>query len=146
MAAALWPNEVPLAVIRPDAAVYWHIQGLVLCGVLALPAFFTLLFGPGSDGGARSGWTLLVGAATLLAPTVFNAWGELRQSWLLTDQRLILPGGHHILLAHLDMVRARRRGVYVTARSGAKTSAHLGFLANPAAAAARIERARDSGR
>ena len=145
MAPALWPNETPLAVIRPDAAVYWHVQGLVLCGVLALPAAVTLLFGPASDGGARSGWALLVGIATLVAPTVFNAWGELRQSWLLTDQRLILPGGHYILLAHLDVVRARRTALLVTARGGQTRGAHLGFLANPAAAA-RILRARDSGR
>jgi len=151
MTPPLWPNETPLAVIRPDHMVYWHVQGLLLCALLGLSAVVGGLFGAGgnsgggADGAARGAGAVLAGLLTLVAPMLFNAWGELRSVWILTDRRVMLPGGGYILLSDIAAISVRWQTITLQATGRRKQVARLSFLANPAAVAARIVRARDGG-
>lgn len=145
MSQPFWPNETPLAVIRPDHRVYWHVQGLLLCGLFAVSVGASAVFGPGDGADRRGSGAVMIGLLTLVAPMVFNAWNELRLTWTLTDRRIILPGGDYVLLTDITGISVRWQGITLKAKGRKARVVRLSFLANPAAAAARIALARAQG-
>lgn len=125
----------PIAQIRPDAAVMWPLQALYTCiGLLAANLTDIVIFG-GRIGGAINPVSLLIGAATILAPMIWQGWRELRDVWLLTDRAIYRNGQPIAALADITAIRVWP--TRLSLRTG-QTAVHLNYLNNPAAVAREI--------
>lgn len=130
------PGETVLAEFRADRAAYWrgHLVMAALGGVLAGAVLVAM--------GNPAPWVGPVGAVlALLARGAYMASEVLGLRWLLTDRRLILPGGRAFRLADITQARTFLGDVQVITRQGDK---HL-IKYQPAATAAAIDRARGVG-
>lgn len=127
--------ERPVARIRPDAGVLWPVQGLYTVIGLTSANLTDLLIFSGRIGGAINPVSLLIGAASILAPMVWQARRELRDVWVLTDRALYHNGKPALALA--DITGIRVWNTRVSLRAG-KTTVHLNYLNNPAAVAREI--------
>lgn len=145
MSRALWPAETVLAVIRPDRQVFWLVQALSLCGAIGAATILDLMWRAGADGGGGK-LQILIATVGLVAPALFGALRELRQTWVLTDRRLILGPDTHLLLDNLAEVRRDRLAVRLVPSGQPQGVIRLTWLVNPAAVADLIEQARDTGR
>jgi hypothetical protein len=127
------PGETLLAEFRADRTAYWrgHLVMAALGGVLAGVVLVAM------DNPAP--WVGPVGAVlALLARGAYMASEVLGLRWLLTDRRLILPGGRAFRLADIVQARAFLGDVQVITRQGDK---HL-IKYQPATTAATIDRAK----
>jgi len=138
---ALWPSETPLAVIRPDRRVFWYMQALSLCAAVGAAGILDLMWRAGAESGGNK-LQLLVASLGLVAPSVFGALRDLRQTWVLTDRRLILGPDAYLLLDHLAEVRRDRLGVRLVTGGEPPRIIRLPWLVNPASVADLIEHAR----
>lgn len=132
---ALAEGERLLATFRADRGTYWRAHAIlaVVAGVLAGGVLLAI--------GNPDPWVGPV--AALLAIGVragYLASEALGEAWLLTDRRLVGPGGREVSLSGIATARAFLGGVQVVTRSGDK---HLiRYLADPEGTAACIRDAR----
>lgn len=137
-ARALARHERPIARIRPDASVMWPMQALyTILGLLAANLTDLLIFG-GRIGGAINPVSLLIGAATIIAPMIWQAQRDLRDVWVLTDRAIYQNGKPVLALADISGIRVWP--TRITLRAG-KATIHLNYLNNPAAVAREIRAA-----
>lgn len=132
------PGEAVLDEFRADRGVYWrtHLILAVLAGVAAGLVLVAM--------GNPDPW---VGPlAALLAVGVRAAYlasEALSDRWVLTERRVLGPGGQVVALAALTRVRPFFGAVQLVTRGGDK---HLmKYLADAPAAVAAIDRARGQG-
>lgn len=133
----LEPGEKLIEAIRPDRGRYWRDHGVMAVGLMALAGGVLWATGTPYPAIGSLGAILAVGvrAAYLASET-------LGQRWILTDRRLILPGGQRaVALSDLETVRPFLGDVQVITRSGDKHL--LKHMANSAETVGKIVSARD---
>ncbi|MFN3938150.1 MAG: hypothetical protein ACK4KW_11295 [Gemmobacter sp.] len=132
---ALARDERILAEFPADRGAYWrgHAKVAALGGVAAFGVLLAI--------GNPHPWVGPVAAvAAIAARAAFLASEALAERWLLTDRRLIGPGGRVVPLSTLQTVRPFFGDVQIVTRAGDK---HLmKYQADPAALVAAIEDAR----
>ncbi|MEZ5796023.1 MAG: hypothetical protein R3D63_00085 [Paracoccaceae bacterium] len=125
------PDEPVLAEFRPDRMVYWksHVVMAVVLGTAA--GLFLIWQGNPWPVAGPLGAALAIGArAAYLAS---EALGDV---WLLTERRLIGPGGRSVPLAQIRLARPFLGAVQVVTLAGDK---HLiKYQADPFAVADRV--------
>jgi hypothetical protein len=127
------------ATFRPDRTAYIRVHAWMaaagMAGAMAVLWFM----------GSPHVWTGAVGA---LAAVAIRGWyvasEELAVTWDLTDTRLTGPGWRDMALADIETVRGLGSAVQVITVSGDKHL--LKYLADPGAAKAQIEAARQRAR
>ena len=135
--ALLEPGEKRLEDYRPDRGRYWRDHGVMAVGLMALAGGGLWLIGSPYPAIGSLGAILAVAVRALyLAPET------LAMHWVLTDRRVILPGGQRaIMLMELQTVRPLLGDVQLITRSGDK---HLmKHLPDAASVVKRILDARD---
>ncbi|MCB1361255.1 MAG: hypothetical protein H6899_03930 [Rhodobacter sp.] len=135
--ALLEPGEKRLEDYRPDRGRYWRDHGVMAVGLMALAGGGLWLIGSPYPAIGSLGAILAVAVRALyLAPET------LAMHWVLTDRRVILPGGQRaIMLMELQTVRPLLGDVQLITRSGDK---HLmKHLPDAAGVVKRILDARD---
>lgn len=136
-APILEPGETPVAEFRPDRGKYWRDHGLMAVGLMALAGGALWLMDNPYPAIGSLGAILAVGARA-----AYLASETLGQRWILTDRRLILPGGQRaVALSDLETVRPFLGDVQVITRSGDKHL--LKHMANSAETVGKIVSARD---
>ena len=134
----LEPGEPLLATFAPDRARYWRDHGIMAVGLMALAGGVLWLIGSPYPAIGSLGAVLAVGVRSL-----YLAGETFRMRWLLTDRRLILPGGvRSVNLLEIDKARALLGDVQLITRAGDKHL--LKYLANEAEVIATIIKARDA--
>ncbi len=128
-------GEKVLTELRSDRARYWRDHAmLALLGMAGAGAVLWLL---GSDHVAIGslGAVLALGVRGL-----YLASEQFKSVWVLTDRRLVLPGGRSVMLLEIETVRKLMGDMQIITRAGDK---HLiKHIADPDAAVALIEQAR----
>ena len=135
--ALLEPGEKRLEDYRPDRGRYWRDHGVMAVGLMALAGGGLWLIGSPYPAIGSLGAILAVAVRALyLAPET------LAMHWVLTDRRVILPGGQRaFMLMELQTVRPLLGDVQLITRSGDK---HLmKHLPDAAGVVKRILDARD---
>ncbi|SDW19537.1 hypothetical protein [Roseicitreum antarcticum] len=127
--------ERPIARIRPDAAVMWPLLALYTTLGLMAANLTDLLFLGGRVSGGINTFSLMIGAASLLLPMVWQGVGSLRDVWLLTDRAIYHNGRPMIALTDITAIRVWH--THISLRTG-QTPMHLNYLNNPAAVAREI--------
>ena len=114
--ALLEPGEKRLEDYRPDRGRYWRDHGVMAVGLMALAGGGLWLIGSPYPAIGSLGAILAVAVRALyLAPET------LAMHWVLTDRRVILPGGQRaIMLMELQTVRPLLGDVQLITRSGDK--------------------------
>jgi predicted membrane metal-binding protein len=132
---ALQQGERVLTEFRADRGAYWrnHLILAVLGGALAGGVLLAM--------GNAAPWVGPVAALLAIgARAAFLASEALAERWLLTDRRLIGPGGRVVPLGTLDRARPFLGDVQLVTRGGDK---HLmKYMADAAGTIAAIDRAR----
>ena len=130
-ATPLQEGERLVAEFPADRQAYWRGH-LILAVVLGVAAGLVLLW-------QGSAWPVMgpVGAVIAIgARAAFLASEALAEVWLLTDRRLLGPGGRAIPLARLHSARPFLGAVQITTTTGER---HLiKYQADPAASANRL--------
>lgn len=132
--APLEPGERQLADFRPDRGRYWRDHA-VMAGVLTLLALVVLWL-------IEAPWPAIGALGALAAVGVRAAYlasETLSLRWVLTDRRVLLPGGGAVPLLELAQVRTILGDVQLITRSGDKHL--LKHLADGAGVVARITEA-----
>ena len=114
--ALLEPGEKRLEDYRPDRGRYWRDHGVMAVGLMALAGGGLWLIGSPYPAIGSLGAILAVGvrAAYLASET-------LGLRWVLTDRRVILPGGQRsVALLELETVRTLLGDVQLITRTGDK--------------------------
>lgn len=135
------PTERLLAEFRPDARAYLRTQAvLALLATVAGVAVTQLAQMPGP-------WAGLVPLALALAVLLRGVMGKaaaMAGRWRLTDRRLAGPGGVALVLVEVTEVSTSLGAVVVM--TGAGERHQIRHLADPAAAAEAIGRARNEAK
>jgi len=128
-------GEKVLARLRSDRGRYWRDHAvLALVGMLAAGVVLWLI---GSDHVAIGS---LGAVLALAARGLYLASEQLKSVWVLTDRRLVLPGGRVVMLLEVETIRKLMGDIQIITRAGDK---HLmKHIADPAAMVALIEQAR----
>lgn len=133
----LEPGEKILAELRPDRARYWRDHGIMAVALMALAGGFLWAIGSPYPAIGSLGAILAVGVRA-----VYLASETLALRWVLTDRRLILPGGNRaVMLLELATIRPLLGDVQVITRDGDKHL--LKHLADATGVVTRITEARD---
>lgn len=128
-------GEKALAEIRTDRGRYWRDHAvLALLGMVGAGAVLWFL---GSDHVAIGS----LGAVLALAVRgLYLASEQFRAVWVLTDRRIVLPGGRAVMLLEIDTIRKLMGDIQIITRAGDK---HLiKHVANPEATIALVDQAR----
>ncbi len=133
----LEPGETVLTTFAPDRGRYWRDHGIMAVVLMALAAVFLWAIGSPYPAIGSLGAILAV-----TARAVYLASETLAMRWVLTDRRLILPGGQRAaMLLEIETARPLLGDVQIITRSGDK---HLmKHLADAAGVIAQITGARD---
>ena len=135
--ALLEPGETVLTELRPDKGRYWRDHAVMAVGLMALTGGVLWAIGSPYPAIGSLGAILAVGVRAF-----YLASETLAMRWVLTDRRLILPGGQRsVALLQVETVRPLLGDVQLITRSGDKHL--LKCLADAAGAIARIIEARD---
>ncbi|WP_333829935.1 hypothetical protein [Pararhodobacter sp.] len=129
-------GEKVLTELRPDRGRYWRDHAiLALLGMAGAGIVLWLL---GSDHVAIGslGAVLALGVRGL-----YLASEQLKSVWVLTDRRLVLPGGRSVMLLEVETVRKLMGDMQIITRTGDKHL--LKHIADPDAMLALIGQARD---
>lgn len=111
----LEPGEKVLRDIRSDRTTYWRDHGIMaLIGMVGAGVFLTLIGSPHVAIGS-------LGAVLALAARGAYLYSEqMKFHWVLTNIRLIGPGGRTIMLLELEAVRRLFGDIQVVTKSGDK--------------------------
>lgn len=133
----LEPGETILADIRPDSGRYWRDNAILAVALMALAG--GVLWATGTPYPAIGS----LGAILAVAVRATYLASETRAlRWVLTDRRVILPGGQRSLpLLELETVRVLLGDVQLITRAGDKHL--LKYVADGAGLVSRILEARD---
>ena len=137
--AAMEPDERLLASFRADPAAYWRAHAvMVLVGSVVAGA--ALVYGGNPDP-----WVGPVAVALAIGLRAAYLKSEaFAEEWLLTNRRLLGPGGRIAPLSSLKLARPFLGAVQLITQGGDK---HLiKYQADPAATVAVIERAKGGRR
>ena len=135
--ALLEPGETVLTELRPDKGRYWRDTAVMAVGLMALAGGFLWAIGSPYPAIGSLGAILAVAVRAL-----YLASETLAMRWVLTDRRLILPGGQRsVMLLEVEKVRPLLGDVQVISRSGDKIL--MKCLPDPQGVIARITEARD---
>lgn len=108
-------GETVLAEFAPDRATYWRDQAWL--AALAMAGGMAVLWAIGNP----HVWTGAVGG---LAAVAIRAWylasDELAARWILTETRLLGPGGRRLRVDEITRLRSLGSAVQVVTRSGDK--------------------------
>ncbi|WFE74980.1 hypothetical protein [Roseinatronobacter sp. S2] len=131
------PGEKKLHDIRSDKATYWRDHGVM--AVLGMGVVGMVLAFIGSD-------HVAIGSlGAVLALVVRGIWlysEQMKFNWVLTNMRLIGPGGRQVYLLELEKVRRLFGDIQIITKTGDK---HLiKHVAGADAIMTRIEAARDT--
>ena len=134
----LEPDERLIATFTPDRNRYWRDHGIMAVGLMALAGVFLWLIGSPYPAIGSLGAILAVAVrAAYLASETFKA------RWVLTERRLILPGGiRSINLLEIDKMRPLLGDIQLITRSGDKHL--LKFMANEGEVIEQITKTRDA--
>lgn len=131
-------GETVLAEFAPDRATYWRDQAWL--AALAMAGGMAVLWVIGNP-------HVWAGAVGGLAAVAIRAWylasEELAVRWLLTETRLLGPGGRSTRVDEITKLRSLGSAVQVVTRSGDKHL--LKYQPDRDATVARIERAAAGG-
>lgn len=128
-------GEKVLTRLRSDRGRYWRDHAVL--AVLGMAGAGTVLWLLGSEHVAIGslGAVLALGVRGL-----YLASEQLKSVWVLTDRRLVLPGGRSVMLLEIETVRKLMGDMQIITRAGDK---HLiKHIADPEAMLALIEQAR----
>ncbi|MCC5993515.1 MAG: hypothetical protein JJT99_13455 [Rhodobacteraceae bacterium] len=130
------PGEKKLRDIRSDKGIYWRDHGVM--AVLGMGVVGMVLAFIGSD-------HVAIGSlGAVLALGVRGIWlysEQMKFHWVLTNMRLVGPGGRKVYLLELEKVRRLFGDIQLITKGGDK---HLiKHVANAEALVAEIEAARD---
>ncbi|SDW19571.1 hypothetical protein [Roseicitreum antarcticum] len=130
------PGEKALRDIRSDRTTYWRDHGIMaVLGMFGAGVVLTLIGSPYAAIGA-------LGAVLALAVRGAYLYSEqMKFQWVVTNMRLIGPGGRAIMLLELENVRRLFGDIQVITKSGDKYL--IKHVKNPADAIADILSARD---
>ncbi|MBN8290690.1 hypothetical protein JI664_01815 [Rhodobacter sp. NTK016B] len=136
-APILEPGEKTLAEFRPDRGKYWRDHGVMAVILMALAGIGLWIIDSPYPAIGSLGAILAVGVrATYLASETLSL------RWVLTDRRVILPGGQRaVMLGEIAKVRPLLGDVQIVTSGGDKHL--LKHLANGPAVVQRILEARD---
>ncbi|GAB4275034.1 MAG: hypothetical protein Kow0013_29130 [Pararhodobacter sp.] len=135
--AALEPGEKRLAELRPDKGRYWRDHGIMAVVLMALAGIVLWLIDSPYPAIGSLGAVLAVGVRG-----AYLASETLSMRWLLTDRRIILPGGRRsVMLLELETVRTLLGDVQLITKAGDKHL--LKHLANGEGVVRQILDARD---
>jgi len=128
-------GEKVLAELRSDRGRYWRDHAvLAVLGMAGAGAVLWLL---------RSDHVAIGSLGAVLALGVrglYLASEQLKSVWVLTDRRLVLPGGRSVMLLEIETVRKLMGDMQIITRAGDK---HLiKHIADPAAMVALLDQAR----
>lgn len=128
-------GEKVLSKLRSDRGRYWRDHALL--AVLGMAGAGAVLWLLGSDHVAIGslGAVLALGVRGL-----YLSSEQLKSVWVLTDRRLVLPGGRSVMLLEIETVRKLMGDIQIITRTGDK---HLiKHIADPDAFVALIDQAR----
>jgi hypothetical protein len=135
MTAELEKGEKRLREIASDRGRYWRDHGiLAVVGMLGVGGVLLAIGSPHAAIGAL-GAPLAIGVRA-----AYLASEQLGHRWVLTDRRILMPGGRSVGLMELATVRRLLGDVQLITRTGDKFL--LRHIAAPAALVAEIEAAR----
>lgn len=130
------PGEKVLRDIRSDRATYWRDHGIMaLVGMVGAGIVLTLIGSP---------YVAIGSLGAVLALAVRGAYlyaEQMKFQWVVTNMRLIGPGGRAIMLLEVEAVRRLFGDIQVVTKSGDKYL--IKHVKNPAQAIADILAARD---
>ncbi|WP_370206982.1 hypothetical protein [Pararhodobacter marinus] len=136
-APILEDGEKILAEFRPDRGKYWRDHGVMAVILMALAGFVLWAIDSPYPAIGSLGAILAVGVRA-----AYLAGETLSLRWVLTDRRLILPGGQRaVMLGDIATVRPLLGDVQIITTGGDKHL--LKHLANGADVVRRIAQARD---
>lgn len=133
--APLEQGEKPLREIRSDRGRYWRDHGLMALLGMALVGGVLLAIGNDHVAIGALGAVLAISVRG-----IYLASEQLGMRWLLTDRRLLGPGGRSIMLLEIEAARRLLGDIQIVTRSGDKQL--LKHIADPQTVIAEIERAR----
>lgn len=132
---SLEKGEKVLSELRSDRGRYWRDHAVL--AILGMAGAGGVLWLMGSDHVAIGslGAVLALGVRGL-----YLASEQFRSVWVLTDRRLLLPGGRSVMLLEIETVRKLMGDMQIITRAGDK---HLiKHIADPDAMVALIDQAR----
>lgn len=129
-----------MVTFSPDKTTYIRVHAIVLL-IAAIAAGFVLVV----IGREDTAWVGPVGATLAIS---FRGWflmsEAMAETWDLTEDRLIGPGGRIVPLARIRLVRSLGGSIQIVTHGGDK---HLiKYQADPAAVISQIETARQRAR
>lgn len=132
------PGEAVLAEFRADRAAYWRSHLILAVAGGAAAGLVLVAMGNGDPWVGPVAALLAVGARA-----AYLASEALSDRWVLTERRLLGPGGQVVPLSALTQVRPFFGAVQLVTRGGDKHL--LKYLADAQSVVSRIDRARGQG-
>lgn len=131
----LEPGEKILAELRSDRGRYWRDHAILAFLGMAGAGVVLWLLGSAHVAIGSLGAVLALGVRGL-----YLSSEQFRAVWVMTDRRLVLPGGRSVMLLEIETIRKLMGDLQIITRAGDK---HLiKHLADAAAAVALIDQAR----